>query len=242
MVCITLDGKVGKIAILTGMSQIYCSNCGQLIPNNSNFCKFCGVPQHGPDAAVYHAQAPVAQTPVEAQAAAANLKPVELFPKQHLGPDSIAYFFFSFLSKTILLLILSVVGAALMPKIFIFVLIGYFVVLFLGVMFAYNNFTFEIDETGLTIQSGVIHKSQVSLPFDQVQNVNIERTLLDRLLGLSKVSIETAGSAMGTTTNGTAAPGGKVKAEAFLPGLHLDTAKKIHDLLIDGSDGVLGDD
>ncbi len=100
---------------------------------------------------------------------------------------------------------------------------------------------FEIDETGLSIESGVIHKSQVSLPFDQVQNVNIERTLADRILGLSKVSIETAGSAMGSTTNGTVAPGGKVKAEAFLPGLHLDKAMKIHDLLIDGSDGVLGD-
>lgn len=224
------------------MNQIYCSNCGQLIPDNSNFCKFCGVPQHGPEAAVYHAQAPIAHNPKEAKAEAANLKPVELFPKQHLGPDSIAYFFFNFLSKTIILLVLCVVGAALLPKIFIFVLIGYFAILFLGVMFTYNNFMFEIDETGLTIQSGVINKSQVSLPFDQVQNVNIERTLMDRLLGLSKVSIETAGSALGNVSNGSASPGGKFKAEAVLPGIQLDKAKKIHDLLIDGSDGVLGDD
>lgn len=223
------------------MNQIFCSNCGNLIPNNSNFCKYCGAAQHGLEAKVYHAQAPIANTPQQAATEAKQLKKVELFSKQTLGADAIGYFFLNYLAKTILLLVLCIVGAVLLPKIFVFVTIGYLVAILVGALFTYNNFMFEIDETGLTIQSGVIHKSQVSVPFDQVQNVNIERTLADRILGLSKVSIETAGSAMGSTTNGTVASGGKVKAEAFLPGLHLDKAMKIHDLLIDGSDGVLGD-
>lgn len=225
------------------MNQIYCSNCGQNIPASSNFCKFCGAPQHGEAAGVYRVQAPMMQSPDEArQAATAKpLRKVELFKKQTLGSDAIGYFFISYLGKTILLLLLAIVGIVLQPKIFIFVAIGYFFAILIGALFTYNNFLFEINEQGLTIDSGVIHKSQVSLPFDQVQNVNIERTFSDRVLGIAKVSIETAGNAIGGTTNGGTSPSGKIKAEAYLPGLRLDTAKKIHDLLIDGSDGVLGD-
>jgi uncharacterized membrane protein YdbT with pleckstrin-like domain len=110
----------------------------------------------------------------------------------------------------------------------------------IGALLTYNNFTFEINSRGLEIVSGVIHKAEVSLPYDQVQNVNIERTLFDRILGLSKLSIETAGNAQGNISNGTTYAGGKIKAEAYLPGLSLNQAKKIHDLLIDGSDGIFG--
>lgn len=224
------------------MSQIYCSNCGKLIAGNANFCTFCGVPQHGKDAAAFRAQAPAVQS-VE-QARTEHQKPSggnmpELFPLQHLGSDAVWYFFLTYISKTILLLGVSVIGAVLMPKIFIWVLVGYFVAIMLGAIFTYNNYVFEIDTEGLHIKMGVIHKTEVSLPFDQVQNVNIERTLADRILGLAKISIETAGNAGNVGANGM--PNGKVKAEAYLPGLNLEKAKKIHDLLIDGADGELAD-
>jgi len=222
------------------MNQIYCSNCGQLIPGNSNFCKFCGVPQHGPEARAYHALAPEADS-AEAAKAAKPLKKVELFPRQTLGVDALGYFFLKYLGKTIWLPVLLLVGAIFIPVLF-FALVAYFVAILIGATLTYNNFFFEVDETGLQIESGVIHKSSVSLPFEQIQNVNIERTLADRVLGLSKLSIETAGAVSGTQTNGGGSINGKVKAEAFLPGLNLEKAKKLHDLLIDGSDGVLGDD
>lgn len=221
------------------MNQIYCSNCGQLIPGNSNFCKFCGVPQHGPDAKVYRAQAPMVDSPEAAQATAKALNKVELFPRQTLGPDAILYFFLKYLGKTILLLVVLAIGSYFLHYLFFF-LIAYFLAILIGALLTYNNFVFEINENGLEIETGVIHKSSVSLAFDNVENVNIERTFTDRILGLAKVSVETAGAVMGSTADGGGAVGQKSRAEAFLPGLNLAKAKKIHDLLIDGSDGVLG--
>ncbi len=224
------------------MNQIYCANCGNLIPINSNFCKICGAPQHGSEAGAYRAEAPLADSPAQAQKEALENKGYkpDFFENQHLGPDAILHFFFTYIRKTLLALILIIIGAALLQGWFILALPIYLVSILIGTFLTYNNFTFEINSKGLVIKSGVIHRSEVSLPYDQVQNVNIERTLFDRILGLSKLSIETAGSAQGNISNGTTNAGGKIKAEAYLPGLHLDIAKKIHDLLIDGSDGIFG--
>jgi len=225
------------------MNQIYCSNCGQDIPVNSNFCKFCGAPQHGEAAGAYRVKAPAMLTPEEARAAAIA-KPrrkVELFKRQHLGPDAILYFFIAYVNKTILLLGLCLVGVFLMPQIFVFGILAYLFVMFLGALFTYNNFTFEINETSINIDSGVINKAEVSVNFTEIENVNIERTLLNRTLGVAVVSIETAGNSSGTGgSNGKQGSLDRLKPEAYLPGLRLDVAKKVHDLLIDGSDGILG--
>jgi membrane protein YdbS with pleckstrin-like domain len=222
------------------MNQIYCSNCGQLIPGNSNFCTFCGVPQHGPDAGAFRAQAaPVA----DAEEARANSQvgsktPPEIYQRQTLGSDAIVFFLISNIAKTSILLLLFIVGAILMPKIFIFFLIAYFFGIIIGTLLIYNNFQFEINEKGIEIQTGVIEKSEVSLPFDSIENVNIERTLADRFIGTSRISIETAGSALGNVTNGE--EDRQSRAEAYLPGLPKAKAEKIHDLLIDASDGIFG--
>jgi putative membrane protein len=117
-----------------------------------------------------------------------------------------------------------------------FGLLAYFLCIFIVTMLVYNNFTFEVDNDGLKIEQGIIHRLHVSVPFEQIQNVNIERSLSDRLLGLSRISIETAGQAS-TPTNGSIT---KSRSEAYLPGLHLKEAEIIHDLLIDGADGVMG--
>jgi membrane protein YdbS with pleckstrin-like domain len=223
------------------MNQIFCSNCGQNIPANSNFCKYCGAAQHGEDAGAYRVQAPVMES---AEAAVAQNKsqgsktPPEMYPLQQLGVDAFMYFFFANIAKTILLVGLLVAGAFLMPKLFILFFVVYLVSIFIGTALMYNNFQFEINEKGVEIQMGVIHKTEVSVPYDSIENVNIERTITDRMLGIARVSIETAGSPWGTTTNG--AQEKQVRAEAYLPGLTFARAKRIHDLLIDGSDGIFG--
>lgn len=225
------------------MNQIYCSNCGQDIPGNSNFCKFCGAAQHGEAAGAYRVQAPTMQSPEDArQAATKSHRKVELFERQHLGPDAVFYFFLSYISKTMLLLGLCLVGLFLLPQIFIFGTLAYLFVIFLGALFTYNNFTFEINESSINIDSGVINKAEVSVNFTEIENVNIERTLMNRILGVAVVSIETAGNSAATGGSNGKQGGGlsRLKSEAYLPGLRLDVAKKVHDLLIDGSDGVLG--
>jgi membrane protein YdbS with pleckstrin-like domain len=218
------------------MSQIYCSNCGLLIASKSNFCLRCGAPQHGHEAAAFHANDPMVENPqtVTNIPKQARRSGVEYIPKKHLGADSLLYFVITNIIKSFVLLLLIVVGAVLMPQPFAGVLVAYLVFVVLIALLTYNNFTYEIDKDGLTIEQGVIYKKLVSLPYEQIQNVNIERTVLDRLLGLSRISIETAGAA-------AAGNGAKVRAEAVIPALHLDYAKKVHDLLIDGVDGVHND-
>ncbi|MCA9350901.1 PH domain-containing protein, partial [Candidatus Saccharibacteria bacterium] len=62
--------------------------------------------------------------------------------------------------------------------------------------------------------------------------VNIERSLVDRMLNLARISIETAGS---TVTQPIQVIGGyTARSEAYLPGLTLEQAKQLHDILIDG--------
>lgn len=222
------------------MKQIYCSNCGTLVASTANYCTSCGAATHGSEAGVYRAQDPTIENPHQVQPIPkqALRQKIEYIPKQHLPVDATMFFFFSFFGKSIIIFVLVLVGAVLQPMPFAFGLAVYFVLLAVITMFVYNNFLYEINQDGLVIESGVIYKKSVSLPFEQIQNVNIERTIFDRLLGFSRISIETAGSATGQPT-GTGVL--KAKSEAYIPGLHLDQAKKVHDLLIDGSDGQMGD-
>lgn len=220
------------------MNQIYCSNCGTLTNANANFCQQCGAALHGPDAAKFRAQDP-AVDPATAQRLITTDTKIEYFPRQNLGSDAILYFILSNIQKTFIIAALIIVGLFVMTQVFAFVALLYIASIVISAYLIYNNFLFEINEDGLFIESGIIHKGQVSLPFDQVQNVNIERTILDRMLGLAKISIETAGSAVGNVSNGSNVV--RSRAEAYLPGLQLSKAKQIHDLLIDAADGSVED-
>jgi uncharacterized membrane protein YdbT with pleckstrin-like domain len=162
--------------------------------------------------------------------------PAEFIPKRHLGADAIIFFFVQLWGKSFVLFILAMVGAALQPWPFAFFLALYFVAVLIIALLIHSNFTFEISDDGLLIEQGILHRYHVSVPYEQIQNVNVERTLLDRFLGFSKISIETAGAA--AVANGTIK---SPKAEAFIPGLHHEEANRIHNLLIDGADGVPGD-
>lgn len=212
------------------MTKIYCSNCGTLIEGSSKFCRACGAPQHGLEASVYRAQAPTVEP--GALPSQPTTDQLEYFPRRNLGFGGFMGFFLSFIAKTFVILVLFVVGIVLAPQYFILATAAYLLLVAVSAMLVYSNFYFEIDEDGLTIESGVIHKSQVTVPFDQVQNVNIERSIIERILGVSSISIETAGSSGGTTGKN------RLRAEAHLPGIDLDMAKKIHDLLIDGAEAA----
>ena len=231
------------------MNQKYCSNCGKLISSDSNFCTYCGVPTSGKGASAFRANDPIVtdSLAIEQMVDKANNnipqhssqdEPFDykslLMPKQHLGNDAIMYFFVNFLGKSIVLFGLMIVGMVFMPLIFVPAMITYLIIVLITALIVHNNFVFEINDSGLRIEKGVLHKYSVTVPFDQVQNVNIERSLMDRFLGFSRVSIETAGGSATPTQTG-AAP----KAEAYIPAIHMDKAKKIHDLLLDGADGVI---
>jgi putative membrane protein len=56
---------------------------------------------------------------------------------------------------------------------------------------AWRRFRYGVGATEIVIESGILHRNRRSIPFDRVQDVDIERTFLARLFGLAKVRIET---------------------------------------------------
>ncbi len=58
----------------------------------------------------------------------------------------------------------------------------------------YLRFSYRITPREIIIRSGVFRRRRRNIPLERVQNVQIERSLLPRLMGLSSVKIMTAGS------------------------------------------------
>jgi hypothetical protein len=80
-------------------------------------------------------------------------------------------------------------------------------------------YRYELGPAGFNKEHGVLFKRYVSIPYDQIQNVDIHRTVIERLMGLSSLQIQTAGSE-------------RVAAEGELPGLNFDKARELRDELV----------
>jgi putative membrane protein len=59
---------------------------------------------------------------------------------------------------------------------------------------AWSRFRYGVGEREIVIESGVLSRTRRSIPFDRIQDVDIEQPLLARLVGLAKVRIETGGA------------------------------------------------
>ncbi|MFC3476521.1 PH domain-containing protein [Halobacterium litoreum] len=57
----------------------------------------------------------------------------------------------------------------------------------------YRRFEYELTEDSLDISSGVFSRREREIPLRRVQNVDVTRSFVARLLGLAKVDVETAG-------------------------------------------------
>ncbi len=85
-------------------------------------------------------------------------------------------------------------------KIFVHVLIGLYIFdLFLfmaGYIISklqYIYYTFTLEEFDLRLKKGIFNIEIVSIPYRQIQDVNINRSLFYRLIGVSRIIIESAG-------------------------------------------------
>ncbi|GAB3682992.1 PH domain-containing protein [Salinarchaeum chitinilyticum] len=64
----------------------------------------------------------------------------------------------------------------------------------LGWQYAYyRRYEYELTENTLDIDAGVLSRRSREIPYGRVQNVSIERTVVQRALGLAEVRVETAG-------------------------------------------------
>lgn len=224
------------------MNRIYCSNCGKLIAEDSKFCRYCGASQHGPKSRIYKVGNPaLGQTAVKAVEKEVDpkkppkpKKPVEDDPdyikRRHLCPQVKISFMVGYVQKTSIIPLLLLAGLFFEPLIFSAAFILYLITLYVMSALAYNHFFYGINELGFQKEYGVIHQQRVSVPYDKIQNINITRSLIDRMLGMARLNIETAGSA--SIDDRYIVGGSSSSAEAHLPGVTLEEAKKIHDLVI----------
>lgn len=75
---------------------------------------------------------------------------------------------------------------------FIIAVIG-FVVAFVSGKIIYKNTGFMLGEDALLLRHGVFTKEEFAIPYRQIQNIEIERTFGDQMMGISKLIILTAG-------------------------------------------------
>ena len=88
----------------------------------------------------------------------------------------------------------------------------------------YHYYRYEFTETALKKEHGVVWKKYVSIPYDRIQNIDVYRGIIARLLGLPDLQIQTAG--------GIAAGSYGSFAEGRLPGLSKEDAERLREELI----------
>ncbi|MDP2696180.1 MAG: PH domain-containing protein [bacterium] len=93
----------------------------------------------------------------------------------------------------------------------------------------YDNYRYEITPDGFKSEYGVIRKKYISIPYERIQNVDIHRGIIYRIMGLSDLQIQTASNSF-VHTGGRH---GRIKSlpEGRLPGIDKDEAKQLQEEL-----------
>ena len=91
---------------------------------------------------------------------------------------------------------------------------------------AYNRWFYEFTGTNLKIERGIIWKHYSNIPYERVQNVDIHRGILARMLGFSSVMIQTAGF------SGYPGRGYSMMSEGFIPAVSEKEAESIREFLM----------
>ena len=162
---------------------------------------------------------------------------------QQLHPKAVWLFFiqalFTFFTPILVFFIffgqyaiaLKLIKGANFPWVWvIFAIIIYIVICYIWAKLAYRFWRYEITEDAVKIEKGVIWKKYVSIPYERIQNVDIYRGLIARILGLSDLHIQTAGySGYGRYGAGT---------EGRFPGLDTKVAEQLREELVKRAKGT----
>jgi uncharacterized membrane protein YdbT with pleckstrin-like domain len=106
--------------------------------------------------------------------------------------------------------------------------LGVLVAAFIWAKLTYHFYRYELTEEGFRMDLGVIFKKYVTIPYDRIQNVDIYRGILARILGLSDLNIQTAGMSASVGRFGVSGGG----AEGRLPALSREVAEEVRNELI----------
>lgn len=89
-------------------------------------------------------------------------------------------------------------------------------------------YRYSLTEDGINIEKGVINKKYITIPYQRIQNVEIYRGILLRLLGISDLQIQTAGMSYTLNSKNNNRP----VAEGRLPGIDKALAVQIQDQIV----------
>jgi membrane protein YdbS with pleckstrin-like domain len=89
---------------------------------------------------------------------------------------------------------------------------------------AYKNWKYELTPREIKLERGIIWKRYSTIPYERVQNVDISRGILARMIGFSTLDIQTAGYHY-------SGRGGAV-SEGHIPAVSVQKAEKIREFLI----------
>jgi membrane protein YdbS with pleckstrin-like domain len=107
---------------------------------------------------------------------------------------------------------------------FLLVLIGYFIFIIIGseifTNLSYKNWSYEFTKDQLRLERGIIWKIYSNIPYERIQNVDIQRGILARMLGYSSVMIQTAGYS------------GMAMSEGYIPAVDMNEAEEIREFVI----------
>jgi membrane protein YdbS with pleckstrin-like domain len=94
------------------------------------------------------------------------------------------------------------------------------------VRWAYRNWKYEFTQDSLKIEKGVIVKKYKSIPYERIQNVDITRGIIARIIGFSTIDIQTAGYSAYNPH------GGAGQSEGHIPAVSMEGAEKIREFLM----------
>src|SRR3989338_6788126 len=123
-------------------------------------------------------------------------------------------------------LLLSAVGtsSASIIKIVLLSIFGYILfVIIVSEIYArmsYNRWFYEFNDNGLRLERGIIWKRYSNVPYERIQNVDVHRGIIARMLGFSSLMIQTAGY--------SAHP----YAEGYIPALEMNHAEQIRNFVM----------
>lgn len=106
------------------------------------------------------------------------------------------------------------------PEVVYYLYIALGIIVFISIIHSiltYKNFYFQIKDDAFIVQKGYINKENKSVPLERIQTVNIKQNILQQILGIVQLDIDSAGSK------------GK---EISLPGVRIKQAKELESILL----------
>jgi membrane protein YdbS with pleckstrin-like domain len=155
--------------------------------------------------------------------------------KQLLDPKVVWIFFFQYILLFFLIFLFFAVAIFIFLPILTILLILAIVgsIFYFWAKLSYRFWKYEITEDAVRIERGVIWKKYISIPYERIQNVDIYRGVLARILGLSALNIQTAGY-----SGGGGRYGALLTPEGNLPGIDIHRAEQLRDDLIKRAKGI----